>query len=450
MDLGLKIDHLDLVKNLLTPQLDGDWSVQKTTAYDKAMSDIFVTKSDLQFTHPWYIYCTGHGEFEAANPGLIVSLPIAMFKRMLQFFNQQLNMKFLMYDSCFGGGKNAQEAFEIIQTRGEQQAKAIDDRAAEFNFTIVSGSSSDDITVAEELLTFFTDKIVTHDGKQLPVPDLRQDFCSFFNDLQAYFQGAPAMNLGDIINKVHPFKEGGGHFNIPMIRFAHTEWFSVAGVDKSIIAITDIMVNKMRANKQGTLTIGPDKKVVFLYAKHIPLTLELLSNPLVLSALPGDASHYIKNMKVGTAYNIHEQLLPAAQIDLYVKDLLIDTLTYRAGFAIPEKIIKNLVIFKGPLPKMVFEGIKTLPEQVNGFIHYHDRAQNKTLFGVREKEKGTWEFIEADPTRQTDFNSLVQEIKKNISEPSAVESEGIEARSLATYSKQPLVDFLKKRVAKKP
>lgn len=70
----------------------------------------------LNKSNRWVVYLSGHGHPKGFKQGAnIAGLKIKKFKELLEFFNDNLQLKLLVYSSCYGGGVHTIEPYANIQ-----------------------------------------------------------------------------------------------------------------------------------------------------------------------------------------------------------------------------------------------------------------------------------------------------------------------------------------------
>jgi hypothetical protein len=140
-----------------------------------------LNKKDIASQQEWLIYIGGHGRIPGENPVYIAAMEEATFKKLLQFFNNNITTKFLMYNTCFAGGERSvrpyQTEYEILKNISETRADV-------FNYTIVAA------------ITFY-----------LPVFRMLEfavaNFSKGFAEVEAYFD-KPAIKIDTALQYLHP------------------------------------------------------------------------------------------------------------------------------------------------------------------------------------------------------------------------------------------------------
>jgi hypothetical protein len=147
---------------------------------------------------PLNIYLSGHGEYADENDkGMIAGLPAENFSSLLDQLQKSGRMNLLVYNSCYGGGKNTILPYQNAQISGKK-----------FNYTIVNIS----ITDAPTYMFGFPEgmKLPPYDGVKYLLPtDLdKQNNVTFYflqNFPQFFDLATQTPLISQCIESVNPY-----------------------------------------------------------------------------------------------------------------------------------------------------------------------------------------------------------------------------------------------------
>lgn len=355
LKLGLKVNHL---KDLSFQELINKDQRQFTQDKYKfntlqAVENLFVNKKYAP-SFVWALYCTGHGYYEnCANialaqleklqayyktnlkadkqnqeylknlnlinfeikrlnlikqmtivndidlsKGIILSIPKDEFKKLLLFFNNNINTSFLYYTSCYSGGINLIEPY-------------INDKNLKpliFNYDIVSGTVCENMSM--QLMPILNIPPYYHLNNKINISKNSIDFknkkLKLVTNLhfKKYFKKLKLSNyrnsesLKNIINKLHPYKFNfGTEFNIasicniPLVRFSGLDYFQADPFKDDNI---DVINSKAKFNNEF---VNFDKEVSLLYADYIYQPINMSERSCaIISMLPGLAGHVFESV----------------------------------------------------------------------------------------------------------------------------------------------------------
>ena len=191
--LGLNISTLSPVKDPLktTPTPNAaENNYYKGTVVANALQKILCPIT----THPWNIYCTGHGNRGDRNTGTIAGLSIPAFENLMQFFNKPLMRptNFFVYTTCFGGGEHLTMPFV---TKGA---------ATTLSYPIATTSLTDAPTALKALISTQDNPTLSFKSPTIAVLSAKTNcpvhfyssinFDTFFKGLEAFANGTSKSN----------------------------------------------------------------------------------------------------------------------------------------------------------------------------------------------------------------------------------------------------------------
>lgn len=339
--LGLKINHLDDIENIEKIKINKDTSNKDFTSN---LNKIFIAKNlyKKNDTQPnWIIYISGHGlpisnkncllkqliklenssdknclnlikeeinqiqhdiqDQTEFDKGIIASMSKEDFQKMLKFFNDSINTKFLYYTSCFSGGDL------LIEPYQESNKPLI------LNYPVVTGTIAENMSIQDyPELKIPPYKYINKDNNILVygLPDGSIDFHNkkltlmttlhfedFFKSIKTD-RHLNIKNLHKILHNLHPHKNNNGEIkyesvgNIPSYRKAYSDYFNVVPYDSAYQVITDNYLKNIKIEK-----IKLKKEIALLYSDHInkPIIIQNKSKfcPIFISMIPGLAAHKI-------------------------------------------------------------------------------------------------------------------------------------------------------------
>lgn len=369
-------------------------------ACHKDMSDVitslFVTKKDLQnYPFIWSIFMSGHGIYSETIQGYIrgaqqtlenserqlveaknnpfyrqdlkaieerisrqkidlitlenkqhiAGIGMHEFRKLLVFFNSQISVNFLFYNSCFAAGQQAIDAYYDFTNKKQLM----------LNYPI----ASDAITEA----TTFTRQFTLHINfipsiYELTIPIDKNGFIKMLykSNFKAFFdalKSSAIISYNKLLSYVSFYASPDKILiaNRPKIRFPGTQWFSIVDVDKDTYALTNT-----RAVAQGLKPLViRNKNVLLISALTIPFPiifnrLAKQSFPTFVSLQPGKAKHIFSSIEA-PQYTLDEVLngfffsnkLYASKLFIIDKLLVKDA---TSGTAYPkEKLYTNVWIY---------------------------------------------------------------------------------------------------------
>ena len=234
-------------------------------SFNDVFAAMFVKPEDLvdsqgkKYIFDWFFYVQGHG-----GNGRVAALTHDQFKRFLQTCNDTIYTKFLFYETCYAGGQHLQEPFEyqsVYPPLKPGMGARIATRQESYNFYIATGTLSYS-TTATYLIRFNLPLM-------LPPQPLEYDinFGDYFKKLGDYFgDHLSKITWFDIVQTVHNSEIAGRGYQIPIVRFPHTEWFTPAQASKDVERLTRTMAEV--AEVEDKIIILKNKKIIILNAQR--------------------------------------------------------------------------------------------------------------------------------------------------------------------------------------
>ena len=256
--LGIKLNKLTKVNALQLSRSSGESSNNQGVRNNlpKGLEQILISRVDFGkdrekevYLNRWDIYLTGHG-----GSGIIANMPLNIFSRLLDWFNEKINTRSLFYDTCFAGGTHLTEPYQDPKAAsGEQQVLAKD-----LNYLVISATTFEAPTSVSstfgEMIGF---------GVEKPFFKLIGDkyFAQYFDRLDHFLatkqkERTQVMALSDIVRNLIDWKntfnpEWLEWINLPAVRFPHTDRF-ITLEDKAIFSINDnAIMRAVNASKGG-------------------------------------------------------------------------------------------------------------------------------------------------------------------------------------------------------
>lgn len=220
LELGIKVNHLEQY-DIGTVALHTPYSFNNalySEINDTKNSTLFCARSDYKNRNNmpfWTWYILGHGKIKS----MIVGMSLESFKQLLTFMAQKLAINLLVYTSCYAAGTNE----KIIYSDGKAGIQTT------YPFTIITEAITDtpvsrgaNIALEEE-----------NNKLQLKLPYNFTEFVSLTNKITIDFLKAIKS-----ISPITPFSSTGEYSqNIPQIKVAGLEWFSVLESNKKVISL---------------------------------------------------------------------------------------------------------------------------------------------------------------------------------------------------------------------
>lgn len=302
--LGIKINHMktmsiqDIIGKSVKKYSKADYFLEALYNNSTKISSIFCTRSDYKNkTTPfpvWSMYMTGHGVMREA----IAGLRLADFKELLSFFETHINMRLLIYDSCYAAGLNT----EIIYN------DAISAIQRTYSFPIITKAITDATVVSMFSLPVL-------DKNNRLILESQVNFEMFMKEITKL----DSINYQKAVEYIFPVLQSEWS-NIPQIKLPGVEWFSVMASQKNIVSIGSILSKTRESQALDVVKFfKTDPQAILLYAADIPFELIINSKNLeaILSMIPGDVTHTIKRISssIIDAPNIIKKFMVIAKLD---------------------------------------------------------------------------------------------------------------------------------------
>ncbi len=225
----------------------------------------------------WVIYLTGHGHPKSSKQGANISgLKIEEFRKLLDYFDNEMRLKLLVYSSCYGGGVHSVEPYANLRLHYSVIVTAATD-APIFGFGLFEGVK---LPPYDHQFKLQSSNIAKNKGL---LPYAMQSFPTFF---KRAWRGQFDLNLIQSISHFFICDLILCHIqkveNYPLIRKAGGLIFT---------PIRDGLIMKLvqQITTQRSITLS---KPLFLYAKKVKKIKTDRSLPII-SMLPGFQSHEI-------------------------------------------------------------------------------------------------------------------------------------------------------------
>ncbi len=265
--LGIKINHLptvtfyDLILKLENQEKFNSAETFMNNLYDASLkkSNIFCVRSDYvdqNFDLPlWSFYMMGHGTIRKE----IVGLTLNDFKKVLDFFANNIMTRLLVYSSCYAAGINIRLVYQEFSS----------DIQEAYPFTIITQ------VLTDAPASVFSVKL--KGGKLVTYLDLKRFLLQTIeSDAIDYFKLVKDLWLKSSFSY--------DYRNTPQIKLPGLEWFSVIDHQK-IASIGLVLVNTRDSERPLDVNkfFGKRPEVLLIYSEDIPF--ELIINGKNLNAI---------------------------------------------------------------------------------------------------------------------------------------------------------------------
>jgi hypothetical protein len=290
--LGIKVNHMETISTLSAirklPQFTG-----RSDYFVDALPSIFLTRADysnVKKTLPfWSIYLEGHG----LKGQSIAGMDLALFPKVLNFFELKLNINIFVYTSCYAASYNNEILFKEQQENIQKS----------YSYPIVSQIYTD--TPATQ---HFVDVEVKNGVFQLRTGVFLKDFFEesyktpfeYASLLRLIFPIAPAHLITEAqIKDRHksPVQQFG---DMAQVKLPGQEWFSLLALNTDNVVSIGAILSETRDSEKPLNIKGyfkKDPEVILLYGLDMPFSIDLGKNlKSFISAVPGDAMHRIRKI----------------------------------------------------------------------------------------------------------------------------------------------------------
>jgi len=259
------------------------------------------------------IYLTGHGHPKSlGQQANIAGLKIDEFRSLIDYFDISMQLKLLVYSSCYGGGVHTIEPYASLQLHYPVIVTAATD-APIFGFGLFEG-----VKLPPYDERFFLEPVDVCKKKGL-LPHSLQDYKAFF---KRSWRGHFDLQLVQLVSKFFTCDLFGCHVqkieNFPLIRKAGSLIF---------VPIKDNLIMKLIQQVTGYASVTSSKPLL-LYSKKVK-KIKIDRSVPILSMLPGLQSHTIDQLvapQVLLSQLLEQSFLSLPDMQTY-KNFLIKKLT---------------------------------------------------------------------------------------------------------------------------
>lgn len=228
----------------------------------------------------YVIYLTGHGHPKSAQQGAnIAGLKIDEFRKLLDYFNTSMQVKLLLYSSCYGGGVHTIEPYASLQLHYPVIVTAATD-APIFGFGLFEGVK---LPPYDAVFKLESCDVAKNIGL---LPCALQNYTAFF---KRAWKGQFDLNLVQLVSKFFACDLLACHVqkveNFPLIRKAGSLIF---------VPIKDHLIMKLISQVNGYTSVTSSKPIL-LYTKKVK-KIKIDRAVPIISMLPGLQSHSIDQL----------------------------------------------------------------------------------------------------------------------------------------------------------
>ncbi len=347
--LGIKLNKLTKVNALQLSRSSGESFDNQGVRNNlpKGLEQILISRVDFGkdrekevYLNRWDIYLTGHG-----GSGIIANMPLNIFSRLLDWFNEKINTRSLFYDTCFAGGTHLTEPYQDPKdANGKGQVLAKD-----LNYLVISATTFEARTSVPGNLGGMSSF-----GAEKPFFKLigKKKFAQYFDRLDHFLatkqkERTQVMALSDIVGNLTDWKNTFNPaslewINLPAVRFPHTDRF-ITLEDKAIFSINDNAIMRAVNASKREIIVPEAAEVIVLESTYVPIPIVIKGNKLPL----------IIPKSLNISYFLSE--LRAPEINFVSKDNSLGEMVQRVGrktkatggFLLIEKLTINLDKQKG-------------------------------------------------------------------------------------------------------
>ncbi len=394
LSLGLRVNHLP--NTTLEKIIQHQPEKLSADSFIPLLDKIFCSRSDYTNKNApalpkWSFYMFGHG----LKGESIVGLKLDEFKKVLDFFENNLNTQVLAYSSCYGAGTNS----EIIYNDTISTVQKI------FSFPIITQA--------------LTDATVASGAPDLKFDEKNNPYLRVITNLKAFFeqisQAYEIKQFQDAINNIFPVIPEGIYAyrwdNAAQIRLPGLHWFTPVASNKDIASLGSILTKNRNIHKPLSLAtyFKSEPKALLLNTIDIPFELILDSTKLeaIISMISGDAVHKIK--KITSLQNsidtilgwfMHIKMLDARKL-FFIEE--IDAADY--------VIAKNVIIYNNKIPAFF-----TIPDKFELYAFY---SENGKIYFKKTGQEGS---READNNQKKDYLKLLIEVTGEVEDTVSINS----------------------------
>jgi hypothetical protein len=265
------------INNLLKKVQMQQYGIMLRETFISKLTSLFIPN---QQDFKWAIYLVGHGgpaiSVRKPETAIIAGLSLEEFSQLMQFFNTKINVAFLHYMTCFGGGYNQTFVNEILSSLNVNfiaSAEGIDDRALRSMQTqLIPNSSKTGLVLNRlpftnffKLLNLFIDKpeefVKIKGEKKEPIAQILRTI-------------NPSVNKGSIDQpsiENQPFNEE----NQPFIRIPAVGLFGAISLDKNTKILTNVLVKAHELEKRPIDLSNTDTRLIIVNPSRVNVLLNL-------------------------------------------------------------------------------------------------------------------------------------------------------------------------------
>lgn len=354
--VGFNIDSLEKVTDPEDSSYNYFESHTRKSIVD-ALPDFFLTHDNFineDMPYRWNIVFSGHGgsRYTENNDNstitwsgepIIADITVQEFADVLTFFQNKVSTRFFHYACCYGGGNHIALMFNNNK---------------HYNFAIMCDNLTDCTTYCKwtTLLpgydkNFLTTADITYDKAkncwQLPLMPV-YFWNKFFTDISSI-----DFSIGSIerLHNIMPSIQYSIVANIPLLCLPETNHFFP--LQRSDVIKIDDQLLALAQTDNESITLNAIRTVL-IESGCITPTIELNhAEPLrIVSIKPGDALHYIKQLKSTRHINLPSAFWQA-QYQRYDKTFILDECTFPYSYdfkdIVPQKndlVLKNVIIMQ--------------------------------------------------------------------------------------------------------
>jgi hypothetical protein len=298
----------------------------------------------------WVIYLTGHGHPKnGKQAAYIAGLKAEDFKKLLEYFNNVMNIRLVVYSSCFGGGVHTVEPYENLQLTYPIIVTALTD-APIFGFGLFEGVK---LPPYDDQFKLEVPDVLKNEGLQ---PCALQNYTMFF---KRAWKGLFDLHLIQYVSKFFACDFLACHVqkveNFPLIRKTGSTVFTPLK-DGTLFKL----VQQITTNSVISLS-----KPLLLYTKKVK-KIKMDQALSIISMLPGIASHEIGELYAPTvclSSLLTQSFLSLEDRQAY-KNFMIKKLVCRNDLLPGQEneIVSNVLIMhqKNLMPKFVDKNVQAL------------------------------------------------------------------------------------------
>lgn len=225
----------------------------------------FTSKKDNE--EKWIIYISGHGEpARFDNDGKVIretahvaGLHFNEFKNLIEFFNKNLNVGFMHYNTCFGGGSNQAALNQILSALNAQ--------------FIVSAEGSDETSTYGNALT-----LIPFDKRLILSKEPLLDFFTLLNlfiDKPREFVQLKGPKIDPFVKILRTIVPEMTETNQPSIRFPSVGVFKAFALENTVKVLTQSIVTAHEIEKRPIDLTNTEITDLIIYPSRINVPMNL-------------------------------------------------------------------------------------------------------------------------------------------------------------------------------